>query len=581
MNVTIFCATAGLDIEKCVNNIDIYAAANTNKRIKYYCLEKAFHEPAKSFLDKIISPPLPNYKLVHVLMLPCEELKIVCHEGLEIILNNIKNEFIEGENIILSLHPVLYHQITKEYVQPYSPSAIKESLSKYSIGLNCIVSLHDDIFDVYRNLMKDSSKLFHPDNNRDPEFDEQAGRTLYKREPEKDLVELRQILDWRDRELSTTRYIARSIGVDYFLFHRKARIKSLWDVVFNQKPCVYFSHPISQPRRDINNTPHPVKCLTPSVERGKKFIMSCQHIANTLGKFVPLIQPTDIDELRLNSIQEIKNKEKTLNEHILPPLTQRWPIGDGDRIGDPIDSSEDKQILLGVEPSIFNERVIEDVNAEHFKYALKLLEEEILRQINVRDHILSFQAKLIFVYRPYSLPNSGEATGGVMEEINTLLKKEKLGKDLCKPALIIYHPKKDEIQRRENEFTKLWDSIANKYFQSNTNLDNFKQECLLCITGFGNDMNLDGVADEIKRQIKECQVKAISVKEDSSMAGEGLLAFENVKDKFCSDLIKDSTILISHLQSECSKNPELIKIIDKIESEIQLAKRIEEIIGKD
>ena len=287
MELILLSSIPGLDIKQIIQNIKYYSkVSGKDKNIKDYCLEKEYINPAKPFLKEILVEPLTGYSLTNVLQLPNEYLNVVCRKALKCIISKITKEVKNNDIPILSFHPVLFHQITSEFTILPWLTIFQEALSdsKINISIKSVVSIHDDIYDIYRRLLSSPTKLYFPNNTRKPKFDEESCCEIPKREPEQDLVEIRQILDWRDRELSVAHSIAQGISAAFFLFHRKTLTKTILEAVFEAKPFIYFSHPISQPRSDLIGKQHPQKNKFPSRERGLKFINECQKIADYLNQ---------------------------------------------------------------------------------------------------------------------------------------------------------------------------------------------------------------------------------------------------------------------------------------------------------
>ncbi|MCP3922739.1 MAG: hypothetical protein GY714_09165 [Desulfobacterales bacterium] len=395
-------------------------------------------------------------------------------------------------------------------------------------------------------------------------------------------MDLRQILDWRDRELSTSRSISQSLGVDFFLFHKKGRIKSFWNIIFKNAKCIYISHSIAQPRRDINNIEHRTKNPVPDKKRGFDFINSYTDFANFCGRFFSIIEPTWIDEFRFGSMENVEKKPDILKHAILPPLSERWPIGDGHRLGNKIDNKYDFE-LLNVDESVFKR--LENYHFTAIKYAIaeKMLIGEIKRQINVRDHVLARQADIVFVYRPYISPFLPKPSGGVHAEISTQLKKRDTnGSDV---RVIIYHPDSDEKRRKNLEFDKIWDEFAGSFFKKGENYDLFKEKCYNLILKHSKEVNIDTFRSQIFKLIEKHKMElAEDAKSntDSAMAGEGLIGSNYASEKFVEILISEHVLLLkTDLENSFKDEVEngTIKFLNKFKCDIDHKKILETLIG--
>src|SRR3972149_8860230 len=120
------------------------------------------------------------------------------------------------------------------------------------------------------------------------------------------------------------------------------------------------------------------------------------------------------------------------------------------------DSQEEKHKLLRVEDDVFSRCKKELSPLSSLPGACHILVSEIRRQITVRDLTLAEQADMIVAFRPFSHPDSSEEAGGVGREIQCILQKRSLGRETCRPCLLIIHPDEDERRRRENAFDETW-----------------------------------------------------------------------------------------------------------------------------
>lgn len=207
-----------------------------------------------------------------------------------------------------------------------------------------------------------------------------------------------------------------------------------------------------------------------------------------------------------------------------------------------------------------------------------MLKEEILRQINVRDHFFAYQANLIFAYRPYCLPDSSEPTGGVEEEIRTLLDKVKLKRSVCKPAVIIYHPREDERRRRQNEFQNIWDKKSEKYFRSNADLERLGDKCLEIILKADINASPKYIATQVSKAIDDIMPLTEEMVKESSMRKHGLAGYGQLKAAFCDDLIQESTLLVSDLHWKKKEAPDYVCFIEELEPIVELVTKIRNII---
>jgi hypothetical protein len=560
MNIAIMCSIPGIGVKDCVKNINSQAMATIGCNVKWVDLEEELISPAEEFLRLRFPHHTGSFKLAHVVSLPDDELASVWHEAFDNAISELANKTPKGDVSLLSMHPVMYHQNTQEYIQLFDHGIMRSILEKHSARVSSIFSVHDDIYDIYRTLLS-PNHLFHPDTTRPPKWNPASRTWVSRREPETDLTEMRQILDWRDRELSASRNLSRALQTPYFLFPRKTRTRTVWDVIFANRPCVYFSHPISQPRRDINGIIHPVKCLVPDSQRGTEFISLCQEFCDSIAAIAPIVEPACIDEYRIGDFSDSVIAERQLNSHILPPVTERWPIGVGDRLGFPFPLDEAKLKLLPVGADVFSDRKIDTIETRDYVVGLQMLSEEILRQINVRDHILAYQAQLIVAYRPFISPNSPEPSGGVLEEVNTMVTKKHFNHKICQPAVLIIHPQEDEARRRENAFHAWWEINSQEYFVSDQALESFKSFVWETLQKLTNIDEIDKEHEKLLAAMKTAKLKPISVTRDTTMPSGKMLGLELLQTSFLDELLKKSTVVFSTLHMLAHNEPDLIRII--------------------
>jgi hypothetical protein len=427
----------------------------TSRDIVWACLEDALPDAAAEKLRRLFpSPSEKHYGLSNVLALPYLELAEACRKALENTVTHLHQTGVARG--YLTLHPVLYHQQTTEFVQPYDPAEILAIFQSHGINARWVISLHDDVLDIHRRLLPEN-RLFAAHSVR-----KHRGCPT-ERKSFLDIEQQQLLLEWRAAELAEARKIATLIKAKHHLLHQKCRLRTFWSITMEDVGSVYFSHPISQPRRDITGIPHPKKCRVPDATRGNKFISECNLLADVLADSVPLVEPTNIDEFRFADVVPVNvllaATEGNLLSAIMPPLTPRWPITKKPRFGERPNDAELTANFLPVGDSIFR-GLKPGGPLEAHRGALELLGAGIKRQISIRDIALAEQADLIVVYRPFTEPDSPEASGGVTGEIQTAARKATLRRDTCRPPVLMIHPLEDERRRRKVYFDQNWDSFV-------------------------------------------------------------------------------------------------------------------------
>lgn len=138
INLVLFCSITGVNIKSCCKEIKLYAKAN-NKDIKInslYCVEDEMANYAKNYLTQLsFNEP---HTLTKILQLPYSQLLETAKSALENTLKNIYNDNKNNEKeqyVLLTLHPVLYHQSTRSFINPYSAFFFKSHFFTNSCGL--------------------------------------------------------------------------------------------------------------------------------------------------------------------------------------------------------------------------------------------------------------------------------------------------------------------------------------------------------------------------------------------------------------------------------------------------------------
>lgn len=522
-------------------------------------------------VEDYIKPSLED-----ALELPFDQLHSAANAGFKEAIDDISN--VSGEEIatFLSFHPVFYHWVSSEFAQPYDSKELHEILSSAGATVERIISIHDDIYDCYRNLLGPNG-LFSPKLKR-PEKE---------RAPQQDIIDLRHMLDWRDRELSTARSLASGLKCEFLLLHYKSRLASCGELFYKKSPVVYFSHPISHARKDIMSD-EPQKRA-----RGKNFQEDCQGFANHLSQQVCLIEPTAIDELRVAGEHLPKVTEEQLLENILPPLHERWPLNEFARLCGDVFTKESEGftelvsekhgkenrlgtlpvVLSSVELKVFRGFRCDTEKLRDLSSSLELLICEIRRQINVRDHVLADQSQLAIVFRPYSSPEKPELTGGVGAEIKAVWKKIESERSTCKPAIFVIHPPCDELGRRSLQLQKIWPGLD---FHCDKR-DVFYQECSEILLASKKENHVD-VTESIFERCVANDVQGIAQFKVSTMASEEISQLREARKQFAKHLTKD--VLFSHLD-RLADDPGLKEWIELYEKEINhvtIAKEIVRIV---
>lgn len=575
--IILLCGTPGLDLNSCARLLAESAREHSHECLpEPVCTEEFIPPAAASRLVRTMPEGIESFSLVDALGLPYDELVASANDALSAALFSVTENLTNSHatSAVLTLHPVLYHQRTSEFITPYSVDRFAQISQQHAIVR--IVSIHDDVYDVYRRLMR-RGRLFDPRLTRVPSGGGTASPPVRRREPLRDLQEQRLLLDWRDRELAASSTLSAQLGVGHLLFHRKGRLGALRRILFDMKRPVYLSHPISQPRSDITNIARPGKNETPDRDRGKALQRAIEGVANRLSAHVPLVEPTAIDEYRIDDSKWQDLVESDLRDCILPPLTQRWPSTKADmRLGGVPDGDEEEEVggLPRVAESVFESVQCNDSSLEGLKGASDMLKCEILRQINVRDHVLAEQAGIVVAFRPYALPEGFEPTGGVEKEIEAQERMAALN-PAAAGKIIIVHPETDERRRRRNQFISVWTASKASWFEDPDGALTTKLSAQLADRI--EQLPIATTPQDVKREllplVKDAVASGLRMRQqldDSSMTAGTQLRYSGQPERFLANVLRNSEILESILQVRARRSPDLIEfhISDTVTAEL-------------
>ena len=580
MDVVFVCSITGQNIRQCIQHAcqqraPSGAVLTNSENGKPFCLEDYLQEAANLGHDSLSTVlAKPETELLEIADDAVHDLATTLHHKSESDSRKYNVAFV-------TLHPVLYHGETKSFISPYRASSFSDSFEDKNINISSFISIHDDIFDIHKRLTG-YRKLFDISLTRDPKKFQDI--EIYPRNPEKDITQQRLLLDWRDRELSTSRILASELQRSHYLFHQKGYLDTFWDIAVEGRPAVYYSHPISQPRRDWTRTSDPEKCKEPDPKRGDAFEENCQSFANELVETtnIPLIDPAHIDELRIDeeSVSDFEPDEHNAvllppNAVLLPPLSKRWTVGESALLLDPDASSTDRQTPFIKTPE-FNKRdqtfrllstnennieeyveTIDSSRSHHIRGSISILEDEISRQIKVRDYILTYQSRMTIVFRPYVLPDSHKATGGVSDEVEAISRKKELGIPMCSPAAIILHPLSDEKRRRANAFDAFWNGGAEEYLgEEYTSDESLEGSILRVVKEADYSPDTEKAREDIEKIFKTNRVTLKGTQDDSSLSGTDHKIAESRLDSFFEDLFIKSHVF----------EPDILKIVKEQEN---------------
>jgi len=602
MDIVLVSSITGQNISECIDHTvtqkgtESYVIGPEDSHS--YCLE-----------DYLIDAHPSANSISQVLDRPSDIIQSFVSESVSSLVDDIlyKGGQVDDSNCIafITAHTVLFHGHTRSFISPYLATYFENALSGKQAVITSVISVHDDIYDIHSRLLG-YRQLFDITYERD-DISIKNGEnddTVYPRDPAKDIYQQRLLADWRDRELSAAQQLAKNLSVPHFLCHQKGYLDTFWKIATSEVPPVYYSHPISQPRRDWTETPAENKVEDPEPDRGYEFEESCQELADDLIERtgIPLIDPTGIDELRIDTAGTNRSLEQSeYNSHIFPCLSKRWTLSNRNELFDPnasgldgqepyiqVDCFEDhdgKFVLInGNEPIAEqdDDRLIEKA-ADRINGSIDLLEDEIDRQITVRDYKLTYQCPLLVVFRPFTVPLSFRATGGVEDEVKAMFKKLKHDLYTCSPSLIVVHPWEDEEKRRKKAFGEFWSTEgAADAFVSRDDLENddLRDDLLEICIDEGYRPDIDSARRRIEDTLTNYGVRIDVSRSSSSMSGIGFQQGEDAWSVFLDYFVgKSSEIFINNIQAMSADaphcNPDDIIFMDEEGWSIELHNTIE------
>ncbi len=317
---------------------------------------------------------------------------------------------------ILSFHAIFYNNRSREFFSPVDVAFLRERLLAYDFELKRIVTLIDDIYDVFRHLAS-PPHVFQLSVRSDP-----IKKTTQA------ILNLQLALDWRSFELLQAGQLCRSAGLPrsaHVELSVKHSLNVGYRVIIEGSPTLYISHPITILRHDLD------------------FQRDVQSLgAELLRAELPApITPTSIDELRLAATGS--GSERRYH----PRLTQRWLPEDaylethaGDLLFEPPRN-------LGLNPLDPDQALGAD--ADEFLSGLLLnLVDSLNAHIASRDRTLVEQASLLIVWRPLLKGILSQGVKAEIEHRNSLRQHRLLPADGT--PCFVYSPDADLADFRLN-----------------------------------------------------------------------------------------------------------------------------------
>lgn len=420
----LFGGTSGINMSRVLEKLG--SEVNHKNPIKHFKLEDYF---ADSHIESLREFGFENTFIDE------ESRGVKSRGGIQILLRRPKNylrtlwkksfrkmqsEASSEEDVFYAMHAIYYQTQYREFFVAYDDRLIGE------LGLDCIVTLIDDIYDIHARLRKRNQ--VYSNFTLELQFKEAPHRRAFTR-----IFHLMCILEWRSKEILAAEQLAHRLGIPHIVLALKHPLQIAKSLLLNYAPMIYVSHPITSVRELFT--------------QGKtEDAQSIEHEINSLSmelrsnNSIAPIFPTTIDELIIAENADPDNPQ------FLPLLNRRWePLEQPDDLlyCTPDNHAENP---LDVENLFIDEkgRIRSNIEESHFE-SIKCLIGDILvpaiiKQISSRDRTLVDQCSAICVYRPYF---NGHYSTGVGEEISHRKERYDFKIDARVKPCIIYCPPED------------------------------------------------------------------------------------------------------------------------------------------
>lgn len=367
-------------------------------------MEEVLQEKARPLVLEHFAVPAAT--VVQTFLLPRQEIRRIWREAWSELIERVDDALNHDIDVLLTFHMSYFHQLTREYFVAADMPLLLSNLADRGAR---VVTLIDDIFDCHQSLIAggSASGMMDPPSSLS-----------------KAVLDLMQVLDWRSVEIMLSESLASSLASQesalwrpHMTFAVKHPMETFFDLLFSPKRVIYFSHPISEPRRLL---------ASGNVEGANSFVEMMGRILARLQGTCTVIEPTTIDELRF--------KPGSAN------LSPRWPFHTEARQllyespEEPPQSSQQYLFPAGWESDGRTESPTDSL----ISTLLSAIEE----QIDARDHGLVEQSQIIACYRPIY---DGNASRGVKEELQHYGRLVSLGMR-TREASVVFSPPSDILK---------------------------------------------------------------------------------------------------------------------------------------
>lgn len=470
MDIRIISGTPGIDRAQVVKRIakaierSGESSENASRKVCVACVEDELQQvvPAGDYTQNPALDPLSCI----LSQVPQDRVR----EHWKTAFNNTLASVTSGEPDLAIIVACLsyYRKETYEFYSPVDIQLLTREVGGCKPASVGILTLIDDIFDLYYRLSKKGHVFHQPEPGVGLQEDALVSQTaLYKKAMKGVLRDLVRILEWRENEIQAAAVLGSALAISPATLAVKHPIETGVRLLLGHASDrfglgrsfpVYLSHPISDPRR--------VNCTTGSwpdfVQEFMDFVNYVRAASHEDIHLVP-IMPTAIDEFRF-----LKDGDRTL-----PWLSPRWPLPEGDLLYGAIEDGESYEDHEGrMRHRIFDPPVSGPSGASlpvgddqvsgmikgdgELSGMLMTLESLIQLQLANRDHMLVRQCPGFLMYRP-THGKEPRFTGGVKAEIrdqHQLRKFEEVAKTFERPIVAV-HSKNDlkKFFAPESEFT--------------------------------------------------------------------------------------------------------------------------------
>lgn len=376
-----------------------------------------------------------------------------------------------AEPVFVSFHAVYQHPREREFFSPVDPQRFLEIQDR----IKALVVLVDDVFDIF-------TRLQQPDEIYDEMRKLTGAGSIYAA-----IEGLVGLLQWRQLEITTSRLLARLLGVPFLEVATKHNTRVLARIAqhrLSSLRLLYFSHPITSVRT-AGNTLH-------------EFPAQANEIARSFSAHpgVVLFEPATIDEYG-RFIAKPKGQ-------LTPRLNPRWPLSSPkeEQIAPPLPPGSESDACLD------QQQTYDSLNSGEYKVVdqlLRVLQRQIEGQVNSRDFSLVQQSTAgVVAYRPY-YPDA--LSIGSKQELRHNRNLSALGLPKGRRCLVL-SVEEDLLRRRVRQFfAQLAATVRDITPDSAQKLEQLCDKWLedrATMRKFGDDAKLRTTIEELRPQVEHC-----------------------------------------------------------------------------